>query len=416
MRGTAMNDNQKKILDRFTRYISVWTTSKDDMENIPSTERQFDLSNMLGKELEKMGLQDVKVTDHSYVYATLPATNGMQDKKITGFISHVDTATEFSGENVKPIIHENYDGADILLTGSGKMLTTKAFSDLLTLKGKTLITTDGTTLLGADDKAGITAIMTMLDYLTNHPEEEHGELRICFTPDEEVGRGPDMFDVDGFGADYAYTVDGDYEGDVAYENFNACSAEIEIEGVNVHPGEAKDIMVNACLLAMEINEALPKGEIPACTEGREGFYHLCEMSGNESHASLYYILRDHDNDSFENRKKVITEICNKIGAKYPTGKVTCKITDSYANMSIVIEEHMDVVNLAKEAVSYLGMEPVSKPVRGGTDGAQLSFMGLPCPNLGTAGYGFHGPFEHVTVEGMETVSKILVYIAEHPLN
>ncbi|MBP7060258.1 MAG: tripeptide aminopeptidase PepT, partial [Lachnospiraceae bacterium] len=229
-----MNDNQKKILDRFIRYISVWTTSKDDMENIPSTERQFDLSNMLGKELEKMGLQDVKVTDHSYVYATFPATKGMQDKKTTGFISHVDTATEFSGENVKPIIHENYDGADILLTGSGKMLTTKAFSDLLTLKGKTLITTDGTTLLGADDKAGITEIMTMLEYLTNHPEEEHGELKICFTPDEEVGRGPDMFDVEGFGADYAYTVDGDYEGDVAYENFNACSAEIEIEGVNVH--------------------------------------------------------------------------------------------------------------------------------------------------------------------------------------
>lgn len=406
---------KKEILDRFTRYVKIHTTSEDEVEAIPSTNRQFDLARLLEEELKAIGVENVKVSEHCYVTGTIPASEGFEDKKTVGFISHLDTAPDFSGENVKPVIHENYDGQDVVLGDSGRVIKVSEFPDLAKLKGRTLITADGTTLLGADDKAGVTAIMTAASYLLNHPEEKHGEIRICFTPDEEVGRGTDKFDVTAFGADYAYTVDGDDESEVAYENFNAASCTIKIDGVNVHPGEAKGIMVNAGYIGTIIAQMVPKNEVPALTEGREGFYHLFELKGDVAHAELYYILRDHDKDCFEERKKVMQEICDKVSEKYPKAKITCEIKDSYENMISIINDHKDIVELAKEAISAQGLTPISRPIRGGTDGAMLSFKGLPCPNLGTGGYGFHGPFEHVTLEGMETVVKELIYIAKHPL-
>lgn len=407
---------KNEILERFTRYIKVWTTSEDEVENIPSTNRQFDLASILEEELKAIGCEHVKVSPNCYVTATIPASDGFEGKKTVGFIAHLDTAPDYSGQNVKPIIHENYDGNDVVLGDSGKVIKVSEFPDLANLKGRTLITADGTTLLGADDKAGITAIMTTVNYFMNHPEEKHGEIHICFTPDEEVGRGPDKFDVKAFNADYAYTVDGDDESEVAYENFNAATAIINIDGVNVHPGEAKGIMVNAAYLATEFAQEIPKSEIPSKTEGREGFYHLIEMSGDVAHATLAYILRDHDMVLFEKRKKTMHAITEQIAAKYPTAKITCEIKDSYENMISVMNKHKDVIKLAEDAIKSQGLTPISRPIRGGTDGARLSFMGLPCPNLGTGGYGFHGPYEHVTLEGMETVVNELIYIAKNPLD
>ncbi|MBQ4300895.1 MAG: peptidase T [Lachnospiraceae bacterium] len=410
-----MTEYRDELLERFLRYVKVYTTSEDDVENIPSTTRQFDLARILENELKELGLQQVKVSDNCYVTAVLPASEGMENHKVVGLIAHMDTAPDYSGENVNPIIHENYDGKDITLGDSGKVITVKDFPELEKLAGRTLITADGTTLLGADDKAGVAEIMTTASYFIKHPEVKHGEIHICFTPDEEVGRGPDKFDVEGFAADYAYTVDGDSEDEVAYENFNAASAIIEIDGVNVHPREAKDIMVNAALIATEIAQALPADETPSNTEGRQGFYHLIEMGGDVAHAKLAYILRDHDKDSFANRKDVVESICKKMAAAYPTANITCTIKDSYENMLVIMEKHPEVIKLAKDAIESVGLNPISRPIRGGTDGAQLSFKGLPCPNLGTGGYGFHGPYEHVSLEGMETVVKELIYIGTHPI-
>ena len=399
-----------KVPCRLLKYVAYWTTSDESGSVIPSSEREFALGRELKQELEDLGLSRVILTDHCYVYGLLPATSGMEDRKAIGFIAHMDTAPDYSGENVKPQIIENYDGSDILLKGSNTYLKVSDFPTLETLTGRTLITTDGTTLLGADDKAGIAEIMTALEQIITEGTP-HGDIWIGFTPDEEIGAGADLFDLDYFKADFAYTVDGDYEGEVAYENFNAASADFIIHGVNVHPGEAKDIMVNAALLATEIVSRLPKAETPAHTEGREGFYHLTDMSGDVAFAKLSFIVRDHDKDIFESRLNLLRTIEVEMNQEYGAGTVELTITHSYENMLSVIEQHMDVIERAQNAIRESGLEPISRPVRGGTDGARLSFMGLPCPNLGTGGYGFHGPYEHISVEGMETEVRIIKSIA-----
>ena len=404
------NNFMMKVQDRLLKYVAYWTTSDESGSVIPSSEREFALGRELKQELEDLGLSRVILTDHCYVYGLLPATSGMEDRKAIGFIAHMDTVPDYSGENVKPQIIENYDGSDILLKGSNTYLKVSDFPTLETLTGRTLITTDGTTLLGADDKAGIAEIMTALEQIITEGTP-HGDIWIGFTPDEEIGAGADLFDLDYFKADFAYTVDGDYEGEVAYENFNAASADFIIHGVNVHPGEAKDIMVNAALLATEIVSRLPKAETPAHTEGREGFYHLTDMSGDVAFAKLSFIVRDHDKDIFESRLNLLRTIEVEMNQEYGAGTVELTITHSYENMLSVIEQHMDVIERAQNAIRESGLEPISRPVRGGTDGARLSFMGLPCPNLGTGGYGFHGPYEHISVEGMETAVRIIKSIA-----
>ena len=403
-----------KVEERLLKYVSYWTTSDETSNQIPSSDREFELARELEKELKELGLDKVILTDNCYVYGLLPATPGMESKKAVGFIAHIDTAPDFSGENVKPQIISNYDGNDVLLKGTGAYLKVSDFPSLSSLKGRTLITTDGTTLLGADDKAGVAEIMTAVEEIINE-QIPHGDIWIGFTPDEEVGAGADLFDLDYFKADYAYTVDGDYEGEVAYENFNAASATFNITGVNVHPGEAKDIMVNAALVGCEIASMLPETETPAHTEGREGFFHLTDMSGDVASATLSYIVRDHDKNIFESRLNKLRTIEVEMNQKYGSDTVSLNISHSYENMLSVIENNMYTIDLAKEAIKSVGLEPLSRPVRGGTDGARLSFMGLPCPNLGTGGYGFHGPFEHITVEGMETAVKIIKYIAEHSI-
>lgn len=403
------------VEDRLLNYVRFWTTSDETNTQIPSSEREFELGHALMLELKQMGLSNVTLTDHCYVYALLPATPGMESKKAIGFIAHMDTAPDFSGKDVKPQIIPDYDGNDVLLKGNNTWLRVSDFPHLSNLKGRTLITTDGTTLLGADDKAGIAEILTAVEELISDGTP-HGDIWIGITPDEEVGAGADLFDLNLFGADYAYTVDGDYEGEVAYENFNAASAIFHIRGVNVHPGEAKNIMVNASLIGCEIVSRLPETEIPALTEGREGFYHLTDMSGNVAHAQLSLIVRDHDKDIFESRLNLLRTLEVEMNQKYGAGTVELEIIHSYENMISVIEQQMYIVDLARNAISSAGLIPISRPVRGGTDGARLSFMGLPCPNLGTGGYGFHGPYEHISVEGMQNAVKIIKTIASNPVD
>ena len=400
-----------RVEERLLKYVSYWTTSDEECRQIPSSERQFELGKVLEQELRDLGLEKVTLTDHCYVYGLLPATKGYADKPAVGFISHMDTAPDFSGKDVKPQIIPDYDGNDVLLKGSGTYLKVSDFPTLKTLKGRTLITTDGTTLLGADDKAGVSEIMTAVEQIITE-KIPHGDIWIGFTPDEEVGSGADLFDLDYFKAKFAYTVDGDYEGEVAYENFNAASASFEIKGVNVHPGEAKDIMINAALVGCEIASLLPENETPAHTEGREGFYHLTDFSGDIAHAKVNYIVRDHDKATFEKRLDTLRGIEQKMNGKYHADTVKLNIQYSYSNMLEVIEKNEYVVAIAKKAIKNVGLEPVSRPVRGGTDGARLSFMGLPCPNLGTGGYGFHGPFEHISVEGMDTAVSVIKEIVK----
>ena len=400
-----------RVEKRLLKYVSYWTTSDEECRQIPSSERQFELGKVLEQELRDLGLEKVTLTDHCYVYGLLPATKGYADKPAVGFISHMDTAPDFSGKDVKPQIIPDYDGNDVLLKGSGTYLKVSNFPTLKTLKGRTLITTDGTTLLGADDKAGVAEIMTAVEQIITE-KIPHGDIWIGFTPDEEVGSGADLFDLDYFKARFAYTVDGDYEGEVAYENFNAASASFEIKGVNVHPGEAKDIMINAALAGCEIASLLPENETPAHTEGREGFYHLTDFSGDIAHAKVNYIVRDHDKATFEKRLDTLRGIEKKMNEKYHADTVKLNIQHSYSNMLEVIEKNEYVVAIAKKAIKNVGLEPVSRPVRGGTDGARLSFMGLPCPNLGTGGYGFHGPFEHISVEGMDTAVSVIKEIVK----
>ena len=400
-----------RVEERLLKYVSYWTTSDEECRQIPSSERQFELGKVLEQELRDLGLEKVTLTDHCYVYGLLPATKGYADKPAVGFISHMDTAPDFSGKDVKPQIIPDYDGNDVLLKGSGAYLKISDFPTLKTLKGRTLITTDGTTLLGADDKAGVSEIMTAVEQIITE-KIPHGDIWIGFTPDEEVGSGADLFDLDYFKARFAYTVDGDYEGEVAYENFNAASASFEITGVNVHPGEAKDIMINAALVGCEIASLLPENQTPAHTEGREGFYHLTDFSGDIAHAKVNYIVRDHDKATFEKRLDTLRGIEKKMNEKYHADTVKLNIQHSYSNMLEVIEKNEYVVAIAKKAIKNVGLEPVSRPVRGGTDGARLSFMGLPCPNLGTGGYGFHGPFEHISVEGMDTAVSVIKEIVK----
>ena len=400
-----------RVEERLLKYVSYWTTSDEECRQIPSSERQFELGKVLEQELRDLGLEKVTLTDHCYVYGLLPATKGYADKPAVGFISHMDTAPDFSGKDVKPQIIPDYNGNDVLLKGSGTYLKISDFPTLKTLKGRTLITTDGTTLLGADDKAGVSEIMTAVEQIITE-KIPHGDIWIGFTPDEEVGSGADLFDLDYFKARFAYTVDGDYEGEVAYENFNAASASFEINGVNVHPGEAKDIMINAALVGCEIASLLPENETPAHTEGREGFYHLTDFSGDIAHAKVNYIVRDHDKATFEKRLDTLRGIEKKMNEKYHADTVKLNIQHSYSNMLEVIEKNEYVVAIAKKAIKNVGLEPVSRPVRGGTDGARLSFMGLPCPNLGTGGYGFHGPFEHISVEGMDTAVSVIKEIVK----
>lgn len=400
------------LQERFLKYVSVWTTSEEDREEIPSTKRQLDLAQILEEELKELGLEKVKMDEHGYVYGLIPATEGMEEKKSVGFIAHMDTAPDYSGKDVKPQIIENYDGKDIFLKGSGEYIRVSDFADLATLKGRTVITTDGTTLLGADDKAGVAAIMQMAEEVQKE-KFPHGDIWIGFTPDEEVGKGADLFDLDYFKADFAYTVDGGYEGEVAYENFNAAGAEFVVHGVNVHPGEAKDIMVNAASIACEVQGRIPAKEVPEHTEKREGFYHLTDMEGNVEKAVMSYIVRDHDKEKFKERLDYLKGIEKELNEKYGEKTVELTIKESYRNMLEIIEKNMEIVDIAKSAIAENGMEPVEDPIRGGTDGASLSFKGLPCPNLGTGGYGYHGPMEHVSVEGMETVVNILKNIIKN---
>lgn len=394
------------VEERFLKYVSYWTTSDEENSHIPSSDRQFELGKVLEQELKDLGLEKVILTEHCYVYGLLPATPGYEDKKAVGFIAHMDTAPDFNGNMVKPQVIQNYDGKDILLKGSGAYLKVSDFPNLKSLKGRTLITTDGTSLLGADDKAGIAEILTAVEEIIASGTP-HGDIWVGFTPDEEVGCGADLFDLNYFKADFAYTLDGDYEGEVAYENFNAASAVFEITGVNVHPGEAKDIMVNAALVGCEIQSKLPEEETPSHTEGREGFFHLISVNGDVASAKLSYIVRDHDKDIFESRLNRLRAIEIELNQKYGAGTVNLTISYSYNNMLEVIEQHPYVVEIAQNAIKKVGLEPISRPVRGGTDGARLSFMGLPCPNLGTGGYGFHGPYEHISIEGMKTAISVI---------
>ena len=401
----------KRAYERLLDYVVVYTTSDEKSQTVPSAEREFDLAHKLVAEMKEIGIADAHVDDKCCVYGTLPATQGMEDKPVIGFIAHMDTAPDFCGQGVKPVLHENYDGGDVVLGKSGRTLSVKDFPHLKKYVGRTLITTDGTTLLGADDKAGIAEIMTAMECIVAD-KIPHGKICIGFTPDEEIGEGADAFDVAHFGADYAYTLDGDLEGNIEYENFNASGAKVTVHGNNVHPGSAKDIMVNSQTLAMEFHSMLPKEEVPEKTSGYEGFYHLTDMQGDVEKTELLYIIRDHDLDKFHAKEENMRRIARKLNEKYGQGTVELEIKESYRNMRSQIEGCMEIIDWAKEATRMAGLTPKTVAIRGGTDGARLSFMGLPCPNLGTGGYGFHGPYEHITVEGMDVCTDIVCNIVK----
>lgn len=389
-----------RAYERFLEYVKIHTTSSEETGTHPSFDGEFALASKLADELMAIGLEKVKVDDKCYVYGMLPATKGYEKVPALGFISHMDTSDEASGENVQPIIHENYDGNDVILPGSGVIMSPCKFPFLSELRGETLITSDGTTLLGADDKAGIAEIITALKELIDSGDP-HGDIWVGFTPDEEIGEGADFFDLDYFKADYAYTVDGGDVNCIEYENFNAASAVITVNGVSVHPGDAKDIMINSQNVAMEFHALLPESERPEHTEKREGFYHLTDMKGRVSETVLSYIIRDHDRAKFEERKRTVADAAAAINEKYGAELVKADISDSYYNMLEKIEPHMHLVENARKAIAANGMVPVDIPIRGGTDGARLSFEGLPCPNLGTGGFNFHGCFECITAERMD---------------
>lgn len=398
-----------RAYERFLNYVKIHTTSDENSNTTPSTRRQFDLAEILAEEMKKLGVKDVRVDENCYVYGAIPATLGYEDKPAIGLIAHLDTAPDFCGEHVNPQIYRNYNGEDVTLGDSGKVLSVKTFPHLKELKGRTLITTDGTTLLGADDKAGIAEIMTVAEELLKGTMP-HGKICIAFTPDEEVGSGADKLDIPAFGAQYAYTADGGCENEIVYENFNASEAVFKIRGFNIHPGEAKNKMINAALVGMEINSMLPNLETPAHTELYEGFFHLCEMEGTVENATLQYIIRDHSAASFEARENTLKHIEKTMNEKYGQGTVSLEIHEQYRNMIEKVAPCMQLVDYAKDAIRELGMEPNTDPIRGGTDGAQLSFRGLPCPNLGTGGYAFHGPYEHITAEGMDTAVHVMLGI------
>ncbi|MDI6878790.1 MAG: peptidase T [Desulfitobacteriaceae bacterium] len=399
-----------KVLERFLQYVRIDTRSNEDSTTVPSTPNQLDLARVLHNELKALGLKDVLLDDKGYVYATLPANTDQKVPRI-GFIAHMDTSPDMSGSNVKPQIIENYPGGDIVLNSEQHLsLTVEAFPELRQYIGKTLITTDGTTLLGADDKAGIAEIMTALEYLAQHPEIPHGKISIGFTPDEEIGRGADHFDVESFGADFAYTVDGGPIGELEYENFNAAKAVVTVHGRNVHPGRSKGKMINSTLLASEFIALLPTHETPAHTEGYEGFYHLNNMHGDVEETVLHYILRDFDSEGLEKRKKTVQDASQQLNKKYGSEIFTVEIKDQYRNMREKIEPVMHIVETAKQAMEEVGIQPDIKPIRGGTDGARLSFMGLPTPNLFAGGHNAHGKYEFIPTFALEKGVELLLKI------
>ena len=395
-----------RAYERFLNYVPVWTTSDETSDTVPSADRELVLARMLVEEMKGLGIADARGDDKGYVYGHIPATPGCEDKPSLGLVAHMDTVADASGENIKPQIIENYDGKDVVLKGSGDILKVDEFPYLAELKGRTLITTDGTTLLGADDKAGIAEILTVAEEIIKEGLP-HGKICIGFTPDEEIARGAKHFDVEGFGADYAYTLDGDEEGEIQFENFNASTAFITIHGVSVHTGSAKDVMVNSQTIATEIHQMLPVNERPETTEGYEGFYHLVSVQGNVTTTKMKYFIRDFDRRSFDARAQKLRDIAEEMNKKYGEGKVEVEIVESYYNMREKIEPCMQLIDYAKAAIEHAGITPIVSPVRGGTDGARLSFKGLPCPNLGTGGHAFHGVFEHITVEGMDKAVLIV---------
>lgn len=398
-----------RAYERLIRYAKIHTTSAENAETTPSTEWQFDLSRELERELKEIGFQEVGVDGHAYVYAAIPATDGLENRPAVALIAHIDTATDFSGEDVKPQIVPDYDGGEIRLGESGRVLSPELFPDLNRMIGHTLITTDGTTLLGADDKAGIAEILTACEEIMKE-DLPHGRIAVCFPPDEEIGHGAALLSLERLGAVYAYTVDGGDIQEINAETFNAAAAELRFRGVNIHPGDAKDRMKNAALIAMEYDSLLPSAERPEHTKGHEGFFHLTEMQGNVEAATLNYIVRDHDAAHFSVRKEMMQHAADYINEKYGAGTAELRIREQYRNMEEILKKNPEVLKRAEKAIRKAGLEPRHVPVRGGTDGAQLSFRGLPCPNLGTGGAAFHGPYEHISVENMDLMVRILKYL------
>jgi tripeptide aminopeptidase len=402
----------KSVVDRFISYAKIDTQSDENSETTPSTPKQLDLARLLVEELEKIGMQEIDMDEHGYIMATLSANT---DRKVPviGFISHMDTSPDMSGKNVNPQIIEKYDGKDISLnTKEHIVLSPKDFPELLEYVGQDLITTDGTTLLGADDKAGIAEIVTAMEYLVNHPEIKHGKIRVAFTVDEEIGRGADKFDVKKFGAEYAYTLDGGRIGELEFENFNAALATVHIQGRNVHPGTAKDAMINAIHLAMEFNNMLPVQQRPEFTKGYEGFFHLIDINGQVEFTTFRYIIRDHDRNKFERKKKLILDCAEYMNKKYGDGRIRLEMKDQYFNMREKVEPVKFIVDIAEEAMRSLEIKPIIKPIRGGTDGSKLSYMGLPCPNIFAGGHNFHGKYEYIPISSMEKAVDVIVKIAE----
>ncbi|MBQ8263224.1 MAG: peptidase T [Oscillospiraceae bacterium] len=400
-----------KAYERFINYAKVHTASDDTKTCTPSTDGQYALAYKLADEMKEIGLSEVYADEYAYVYGVIPASEGLEDAMSIGVIAHIDTIPDFPGRNVKPRIVENYDGGDIVLGDSGRVLSPKDFPHLPSLIGRSIIVTDGTTVLGADDKAGIAEIMEMAERIIKE-NIPHGRIAVCFCPDEEIGHGASLLDLERFGAKVAYTADGGAEGGIEYENFNACGVKATFNGFNVHPGSAKDTMINASLVAMEFNAMLPAGDTPRDTEGYEGFFHMMAMNGGVEKAELDYIVRDHDAGSFEARKACMLHAAKLLNNKYGEGTVALEIKEQYRNMCEKVKPHFHVVENALEAIRKAGLEPVVEPIRGGTDGAQLTFRGLPCPNLGTGGYAYHGPYEHISIEGMEKSVEILLNIVE----
>ena len=398
-----------RAYERLLRYARVYTTSDPHSGTHPSSQRQFDLARMLVDEMKELGIEDAAVDEHCYVYGTIPAAPGYENQPALGLIAHMDTVSDASGENVSPVIHENYDGQDVVLPGTGAVMKVSTFPFLASLKGETLITSDGTTLLGADDKSGIAEILTAAETVLQQ-NLPHGKLCIGFTPDEEIGEGADLFDLARFGAEFAYTVDGGDVGGIEYENFNAASATVTVRGLSVHTGSAKNTMVNAANVAMEFHLSLPRMARPETTEGREGFYHLCQMVGDVNEAKLGYILRDHDAAKLEYKKDELLQTAAWLNGKYGPGTVTVELKDGYRNMIEKIRPHFHLVETARAAIRAAGLEPEEVPVRGGTDGAVLSWKGLPCPNLGTGGFNFHGVLECTTAERMDKAAEVVLNI------
>lgn len=404
--------NKDRLVERFLRYIKIDTESDPNSQTTPSTEKQWDLANLLVEELKAMGMEDVSIDENAYVMATLPS-NIDKEVPVIGFISHFDTSPDFSGKDVNPQITTNYDGGDIVLNKEQDIVLSPAeFKELAEYKGQDIITTDGTTLLGADDKAGIAEIMEAMQYLIENPEIKHGKIRVGFTPDEEIGRGAHKFDVEKFAADWAYTMDGSKIGELEYESFNAAGAVVKIQGKIVHPGYAKDQMVNSMFIAQDFINNLPAGERPEHTEGREGFFHLYSIEGSVDYTELHYIIRDHDRNIFEERKKLMQDIVTEMNKNLDVERISIEINDQYYNMGEKIEPVMHIVDLAKEAMEQLDINPLIKPIRGGTDGSQLSFMGLPCPNIFAGGHNFHGRYEYVPIPSMIKATEVIVNLAK----